>query len=247
MSLSIGRWYHSAGQVDLGAARKLDLAAPRTGPYRGAMPALTTLLLFAATTVALVAIPGPNSLYIAARSASQGRRAGVASALGVEAGTVVHVTAAAVGVSALIASSATAFSTVKWLGVAYLVHLGIRTLRSGGAPADGGQPLAAAPLRRAFAEGAVVNVLNPKVALFFLAFLPQFIDPSHGSTASQTLVLGLVFFAIALCMDLLFVVAASAIVDRLRDRAGYARRERHVTGAIYLVLGGAAAAAGGRH
>jgi threonine/homoserine/homoserine lactone efflux protein len=210
------------------------------------MPELTTLLLFAATTCALVAIPGPNSLYIAARSASQGRRAGVASALGVEAGTVVHVTAAAVGVSALIASSAAAFSTVKWLGVAYLVYLWIRTLRGGAAPADG-QQIAAAPLRRAFAEGAVVNVLNPKVALFFLAFLPQFVDPARGSTASQTLALGLVFFAIALCMDLLFVVGASAIGDRLRGRAGYARRERHVTGAIYLVLGGAAAVAGGRH
>ena len=148
--------------------------------------------------------------------------------------------------SALIASSATAFSTVKWLGVAYLLYLGIRTLRSGGAP-SGAAPVAPARLGRAFAEGAVVNVLNPKVALFFLAFLPQFIDPSNGSTATQTLTLGAVFFAIALCMDLLFVLAASALGDRLRGRAGFARRERHVTGAIYLLLGGAAALAGGRH
>lgn len=210
------------------------------------MPELTTLLVFAATTCALVAIPGPNSLYIAARSASQGRRAGIASALGVEAGTIVHVTAAAVGVSALIASSAAAFATVRWLGVAYLLYLGVRTLASGHGAAAGNAELPAAPLRRAFAEGALINVLNPKVALFFLAFLPQFIDPDQGSTAAQTLALGIVFFVIALCMDLLFVLGASALGDRLRGRPGFARRERHVSGAIYLMLGGAAALAGGR-
>ncbi|MGH2948810.1 MAG: LysE family translocator [Solirubrobacteraceae bacterium] len=210
------------------------------------MPELTTLLLFAATTVALVAIPGPNSLYIAARSASQGRHAGFASALGVEAGTLVHVTAAAIGVSALIASSAAAFATLKWVGVAYLLFLGIRTLTHHHRVADE-EDVAPAPLHRAFAEGAFVNVLNPKVALFFLAFLPQFVDADRGATATQTLALGLVFFAIALCMDLLFVVGASALGDRLRARAGFARRERHVTGAIYLLLGGAAALAGGRH
>jgi threonine/homoserine/homoserine lactone efflux protein len=232
--------------VDLSAALELVLAARPGGPYGGVMPELTTLLLFAATTVALVAIPGPNSLYIAARSASQGRQAGVASALGVEAGTLVHVTAAAVGVSALIASSAAAFATLKWLGVAYLLFLGVRTLTRRHHPADEAD-VAPAPLRRAFAEGAFVNVLNPKVALFFLAFLPQFVDADRGATATQTLALGLVFFAIALCMDLLFVVGASALGDRLRGRAGFARRERHVTGAIYLLLGGAAALAGGRH
>jgi threonine/homoserine/homoserine lactone efflux protein len=209
------------------------------------MPALTTLLLFAATAVALVAIPGPNALYIAARSATQGRRTGLASALGVEAGTLVHVTAAAVGVSALIASSAAAFAVLKWLGVAYLVYLGVRTLLRRDAHAEAAQ-VAPVRLGRAFAEGALINVLNPKVALFFLAFLPQFVDPGRGSTAAQTLVLGLVFFVIALVMDLLFVVGASALGARLRSRAGFARRERHVTGAIYLVLGAAAAVSGSR-
>ena len=209
------------------------------------MPALATLLLFAATTCALVAIPGPNSLYIAARSASQGRRAGFASALGVEAGTVVHVTAAAVGVSALdrLLGCCVLHRQAGWASRTSSTS-GSRRCADRAAPAGGGQPIAAAPLHRAFAEGALVNVLNPKVALFFLAFLPQFIDPARGSTTSQTLALGLVFFVIGLCMDLLFVVGASAIGDRLRGRAGYARSERHVTGAIYLVLGGAAARGG---
>jgi threonine/homoserine/homoserine lactone efflux protein len=210
------------------------------------MPELTTFLLFAATTIALVAMPGPNALYIAARSASQGRQAGFASALGVESATLLHVTAAAVGVSALIASSATAFATLKWLGVAYLGFLGIRTLARRDA-GHGHAEVAPVQLGRAFAEGALVNLLNPKVALFFLAFLPQFVDSSRGGTASQTLALGVVFLGIALCMDLLFVIGASALGDRLRGRGSFARRERHVTGAIYLLLGAAAALAGGRH
>lgn len=159
---------------------------------------------------------------------------------------MVHVAGAAVGVSALIASSATAFATLKWLGVAYLVYLGVRTLLR---RQDGGMDIAVQPVRlkRAFAEGALVNVLNPKVALFFLAFLPQFVDPSRGNVSTQTLVLGAVFFVIALCMDLLFVLGASALGARLRGREGYARRERHVTGSIYLLLAGAAALSGGRH
>ena len=207
------------------------------------MLTLTTFLLFAAATVALVAIPGPNALYIATRSVSQGRRTGLASALGVEAGTLVHIAASALGVSALIASSATAFATLKWLGVAYLAYLGARTLRR---ETTSGQ---AAPARvrlgRAFGEGALINVLNPKVALFFLAFLPQFLDPQRGGAATQTLALGAAFFGIALSMDLLYVAGASALAGRLRGRARFARRERHVTGAVYLLLGGAAALVGG--
>ena len=208
------------------------------------MPETTTLLLFAAAAVALVAIPGPNLIYIATRSLSQGPRAGLASALGVEAGTLVHVTAAAVGLSALIASSATAFTVVKYLGAAYLLYLGVRALMSRQAaelPADA----VAAPLGRAFAQGMLVNVLNPKVALFFLAFLPQFIDPARGDTGGQTLVLGAVFFAIALVMDLLYVVAAGALGRWLKGRGGFARRQHQLTGAVYITLGGLAALGGG--
>jgi threonine/homoserine/homoserine lactone efflux protein len=208
------------------------------------MPEPTTLIAFAAAAVALVAIPGPNLIYIATRSASQGRDAGIASALGVEAGTLVHVGAAAAGLSALVASSATAFAAVKYLGAAYLLYLGARALVSRPSrqlPASGG----GAPFGRAFGQGLLVNVLNPKVALFFLAFLPQFVDPARGAAAVQTLVLGAVFFVIALAMDLLYVVAAGALGRRLRADGAVARRERHITGGIYIALGSLAAFAGG--
>ena len=208
------------------------------------MPEWTTLIVFAAAAVALVAIPGPNLIYIATRSLSQGQRAGLTSALGVEAGTLVHVAAAAAGLSALIASSATAFIVVKYLGAAYLLYLGARALMSRQS-AELSADRVAAPLRRVFAEGMLVNLLNPKVALFFLAFLPQFIDPSRAGAAIQTLALGTVFFAIALVMDLLYVVAAGALGRWLRGRSGFARRQSHVTGVIYIALGGLAALAGG--
>jgi threonine/homoserine/homoserine lactone efflux protein len=207
------------------------------------MPDTSTLILFAAAAVALIALPGPNVVYIATRSLAQGHRAGVASALGVEAGTLVHVAAAVAGVSALIASSATAFNVVKYLGAAYLLYLGVRALLSRHEP-EALPGATATPLGRAFVEGMLVSVLNPKVALFFLAFLPQFIDPERGAAPVQTLVLGAEFFVIALVVDLLYVVVAGAARCWLQGRTGLARRQGHVTSAIYLALGGFAALAG---
>jgi threonine/homoserine/homoserine lactone efflux protein len=195
------------------------------------MPETTTLALFAAAALALIAIPGPNLFYIVSRTTAQGRAVGVASALGVEAGSLVHIAAATVGLSAVIASSPTAFAVVKYLGAVYLLSLGVRTLWRRGVSAHA-EP-EAAPLGRAFAEGMLVNVLNPKVALFFLSFLPQFIDPGHGSAALQTLVLGAVFFALGFVMDLLYVFTAAA----LRSRVGAGERGRYVAGAVYLGLG----------
>jgi threonine/homoserine/homoserine lactone efflux protein len=209
------------------------------------MPELTTFLVFAAASLLLLAIPGPNHIYIVARSVSQGRGAGLASALGVETGTLVHVGAAAAGLSAVIASSATAFNLVRYLGAAYLVYLGIRALTRRDADEDG-TDVQAAPLRRTFAEGVMVNVLNPKVALFFLAFLPQFIDPDRGPVAVQTLALGAVIFVLALGTDLVYALAASALGARLRRRAGFGRVQRRVTGGVYVALGAAAALSGGR-
>jgi threonine/homoserine/homoserine lactone efflux protein len=208
------------------------------------VPQPGTIALFALAAIALIAIPGPNAIYIAARSLSQGRAAGVASALGVEAGTLVHVAAAAAGLSALIASSELAYDALRYLGAAYLLFLGVRTLRS--EPDRQTRLAGPSSLRRAFAEGLLVNVLNPKVALFFLAFLPQFTDPARGSIAGQTLVLGGVFFAIAFAMDLIYALAASAVGARVRWSPDAARRRQRLTGAIYLALGVFAAAAGGR-
>jgi threonine/homoserine/homoserine lactone efflux protein len=202
------------------------------------MPDLPTLLLFAGSAATLVLIPGPNLIYIVTRSVESGRRAGLASVLGVETGTMIHVAAAAFGLSALLASSAVAFEVVKYAGVAYLVYLGVRALRSGGAPET---RIAPAGMRRTVAEGVLVNVLNPKVSLFFLAFLPQFVDPEKGSAATQILVLGLVFMAIAATLDLLFVLGAGLAGKRLGGGGS-----RRFAGGVYLALAALAAATGGR-
>jgi threonine/homoserine/homoserine lactone efflux protein len=209
------------------------------------MPEPSTLLLFVGSVVALVLVPGPNLIYIVTRGVDQGRRAAVASALGVETGTLVHVVAAAAGVSALLASSAAAFEVVRYAGAGYLAYLGVRTLLADGATEDD-EPSRAAGARRAYAEGFVVNLLNPKVALFFLAFLPQFVDPGAGPTPLQVLALGAVFLAVSLPLDLLYAVGAGSIGARLRGRPALMRGRRWVTGGVYLVLAGAAVLAGGR-
>lgn len=207
------------------------------------MPEPATLILFLASALALVAIPGPNVVYIVARSVDQGRRAGFASAFGVETATLVHVGAAAAGLSAALASSATAFAVVKYAGVAYLVFLAARTLtarsdRTHEAPA-------ATPGRRVYLEGVLVNLLNPKVALFFLALLPQFVDPQAGPAWTQILVLGGILATIGLASDLLYALAAGRAGTRLRAGAGFARRSRYVAGGVYLALA-AVALVGGR-
>ena len=194
----------------------------------------------------LVAIPGPNHIYIVARSLDQGRAAGFASAFGVETATLLHVAAAAAGVSAALASSATAFAFVKYAGVAYLLYLAARTLAARDRPAEPAAP-ATAPTWRMFFDGLLVNLLNPKVALFFLAFLPQFVDPQAGPAWSQILVLGGILAAIGLASDLLYAVGAGGAGDRLRASAGYARRRRHVTGMLYLLLAVVALVGGRRH
>src|ERR671915_1647866 len=202
------------------------------------MPELATLLLFAGSAATLVLIPGPNLVYIVTRSVEAGRRTGLASVAGVEAGTLIHVAAAAFGLSALLASSAVAFEVVKYAGVAYLVYLGVRALRSGKAPEAQVEP---AGMRRTVAEGVLVNVLNPKVSLFFLAFLPQFVDPDKGSAVTQILALGVVFMAIAATLDLLFVLAAKLVGERLGGGGS-----RRFAGGVYLALAALAAATGGR-
>ena len=209
------------------------------------MPAPATILVFALAAGVLVAIPGPNHLYIVTRSVAQGRRIGLASAFGVETGTLVHITAAAVGLSALIASSATAFNVVRYLGAAYLAYLGLRALlRNRGTELLDAQARGHS-VRRAYLDGILVNVLNPKVALFFVAFLPQFVDPARGTTATQILVLGLVVFVIATASDIVYALAAGALGGWLRGRSAFVRRQRYVTGGIYLGLAAVATFAGG--
>ena len=169
-----------------------------------------TLAIFALASAALIAVPGPAVIYIVTRSIHQGRRAGVASVLGIEVGALVHVAAAAVGLSALLASSALAFSVVKYAGAAYLIGLGLWTLLSGRHTETDARAVPEVRLRRVFAQGVLVNAFNPKVALFFLAFLPQFVDPDAAHPALQIGLFGLVFVAIALVLDLGWALTADA-------------------------------------
>ena len=207
------------------------------------MPEPSTLAVFVLAAVALLVTPGPAVLYIVTRSVEQGRLAGLVSALGVHAGTLVHVAAAALGVSALLVSSALAFDIVKYLGALYLIYLGVRKLLGWDQPAQG-QALAPRSLRRLFAQGVVVNVLNPKTALFFLAFLPQFVDVSKGAVGVQLLALGLIFVALGVVSDGLYALVAGTAGAWLKRGGRLLRVERYVSGSVFVGLGVTAALAG---
>ena len=208
------------------------------------IPEPGTLAVFALASLALAVVPGPAVLYIVAQSVHGGRRAGVVSALGVASGGMVHVLAAVIGLSALLAASAEAFTAVKILGALYLVWLGIRTLLS----ADDriGGRAAERTLARTYRQGVVVNVLNPKTALFFLAFLPQFVDP-HESTRGQLAILGGTFVLIALTSDLVWALVAGTAGAVLRRSRTFLRIQRYVSGTIFVGLGALAATAGRSH
>ncbi|HEX2292566.1 MAG TPA: LysE family translocator [Gaiellaceae bacterium] len=195
-----------------------------------------TLALFCAAAFALAVVPGPAVLYIVAQSVDQGRLAGLVSALGIGVGGLVHVVAATIGLSSLLASSATAFTIVKYAGAVYLVVLGVRRLLT--------RETAVAEVARAprswtrlFRDGVVVNVLNPKTALFFVAFLPQFVDPGSVAPTLQIFALGLIFVAIALSSDSLWALAAGTAGSWLKRSRWYLGVKRWVTGTIFVALG----------
>jgi threonine/homoserine/homoserine lactone efflux protein len=212
------------------------------------MPDATTLALFTAAAVTLLVIPGPAVLYIVTRSVDQGRAAGLASVAGIHVGTLLHVAAAALGLSALLVSSALAYDTVRWLGAAYLVWLGVRRLLARDeASQAAAEPRARRPgLSRVFAQGIVVNVLNPKTALFFFAFLPQFVDVSKGSVPGQVLVFGVAFVLLGLVSDGAYALLASTGAGWLRRRPGVAKASRLVSGGVLVTLGVTTALAGSR-
>jgi threonine/homoserine/homoserine lactone efflux protein len=205
------------------------------------MPTPSTLALFSLAAVALAVVPGPAVAYIVTQSVDKGRRAGLVSALGVASGGIVHVAAATVGLSALIASSATAFTAIKLVGAAYLIVVGIRRIL--GRDEEESVEAAPAALRRLYTQGAVVNVLNPKTALFFLAFLPQFVDPDRGSPTLQIAVLGTLFAVIALVSDATYALLSDALAGRSRRRGAGAHVRRYLSGGIFVALGVSAAAA----
>ncbi len=210
------------------------------------MPDASTFGFFLVAALAMLLVPGPSVLYIVARSVDQGRTARLVSMLGVETGALVHVAFAAAGLSAILASSAAAFGVVKWLGAAYLIWLGIKRLF---ARDEDEVPVVVEGerLSHVFSQGVVVNVLNPKTALFFLAFLPQFVDPSGGAAWAQVMVLGATFVALAVCTDGLYALLGSTAGGWPRhksERASSRRGQRYFSGGVYLALGAATAVSG---
>jgi threonine/homoserine/homoserine lactone efflux protein len=199
------------------------------------VPSLTTLALFAASTLVLLAVPGPSVLYVVARTVEQGRTAGLVSVLGLETGALLHVAAATAGLSALVASSPTAFALLRYGGAAYLLWLGVRALRRNRA----GAPIAPAHAAHArlFRDGVLVDLLNPKTALFFLAFLPGFVHAGHGPVALQVVALGLVFVALAALADGAYALAAARVSRGVRRGAGGGRGMARASAGAYGLLG----------
>ncbi len=208
------------------------------------MPELSTLLLFVGAAFTLVVTPGPVVLYVVARSLEQGRIAGLVSVLGAAVGALVYIFAAALGISALLASSVVAFSIVKYLGAAYLIYLGVRKLLSKAVATSTGD-VTPQPLHKIFVEGIVVNVLNPKSAIFFLAFLPQFVAVSKGNIETQILVLGALFIVIGLLSDGLYALLAGSFGTWLKRSRRFLNIQHYVSGSIYVLLGVGAALSGG--
>jgi threonine/homoserine/homoserine lactone efflux protein len=196
----------------------------------------TMLAVFVATALAILVTPGPAVLYIVARGIDQGRRAGLASVLGIEVGSLCHVAAATLGISALLVSSAFAFTAVKYVGALYLIFLGIRRFLEKDveqrAPSPHSERLA-----RIFGQGVLLSVFNPKEALFFFAFLPQFIDPSRGQIGVQVLLLSTIWLALATCSDTLYALAAGSAGHWLKGNLTFLRSQRYFTGGVFVALG----------
>jgi threonine/homoserine/homoserine lactone efflux protein len=217
--------------------------------YHGAIlketivPAPSTLALFLIAALGLLLVPGPAVLYVVARGINQGHRVALFSVAALGLGKLIHVMAATLGLSALLLSSALAFSVVKYAGAAYLMYLGVRTLLSRDAASGAAVP-AADSLGRLFRQGFVVGALNPKTALFFLAFLPQFVDPSRGSVPGQALLFGCLFVALGVCTDGAYALLSATLGGWLRGSARFSRLQRRFAGGVYVALGASTALAG---
>jgi threonine/homoserine/homoserine lactone efflux protein len=208
------------------------------------VPDATSLGLFAAAAILLLLTPGPAVLYIVARSVEQGRIAGLVSVCGITSATFVHIAAAALGLSAVLASSALAFALIKYAGAAYLITIGVRRILSRAEAPAAKIELQRRSLARLYRDGFLVNLLNPKTALFFLAFLPQFVDLSRGAAALQIAFLGLLFALMGFTSDGLYALAAGTAGQWVKRNSHYLRWERYVTGGVFIGLGLTAAFSG---
>jgi threonine/homoserine/homoserine lactone efflux protein len=207
-------------------------------------PGAANLGLFISAALVLLLVPGPAVLYLVGRSVEQGRLAGLVSILGIHTATLVHVAAAALGLSAVLASSALAFGAVKYAGAAYVIWLGLKKILGRVGPPDVDVTSQGHGYARLFRDGFIVNLLNPKTALFFLAFLPQFVEVSRGRVAMQVAFLGLLFTFLGLITDGCYALAAGTAGDWLKRRRGYLKSERYVSGVLFIGLGLTAAFAG---
>lgn len=209
------------------------------------MPTLHTMLAFALISVVITVIPGPSTLFVLSQGLAYGRRGALTAMLGIETASATRVLATAAGLSALLASSVVAFDALRWAGVAYLAYLGVRSLTSRSALASPeGLSLGSLPSRLAY-RGLFVGLGNPKMAVFFLAFLPQFIHRADGSTTAQVLILGAIFWVIGVAWDLVIACASGSIGNWLRARPLLRAVKARVEGCTYLALAGWGAASGG--
>jgi len=197
---------------------------------------ISQLYFFMGASLALLLVPGPAVLYITARSANQGRLAGLVSVLAIETANFLQAVAATLGLSAILLSSALAFDAVKYLGAAYLIYLGIRKLIASDNGAEEGT-VKQESLARIYWQGLVVNLLNPKTALFFFAFLPQFVRPDRGNVTGQTLLLGALFVGMAIITDSMYALLASSLAGKLRDSRHFQKGQRYFAGLVYVGLG----------
>jgi threonine/homoserine/homoserine lactone efflux protein len=205
------------------------------------VPDLNSLISFAVASVALLVIPGPAVIYIVNRSVADGRQIGLAAVVGLELGTFMHVLAATVGLSAILATSENAFNVVKYLGASYLVLIGLRTLTR--KPEAISTSASSMTQSQAFRQGFIINTLNPKIALFFLSFLPQFIDPNISSNARQSLILGSVFVLCGFVIDGIYALTASSLREVLVKGKALSFIQQYVAGVVFVLLGAAAALA----
>ena len=197
---------------------------------------LPTILIFLLAALVLLVVPGPAVLYITTRGIAHGRKAALSSVLGIELASLCHSIAAAFGLSAILVTSALAYDFVKYLGAAYLVYLGVRTLLSRKAVLDVESPASSGSLQM-FRKGFLVNLLNPKTALFFYAFLPQFVDPARGSSVLQILFLGGLFVVLATITDTTYALLSSRLGGFLLQWKPFHRVHKYFTGGIYIALG----------
>lgn len=210
------------------------------------MPSPSTLAAFALSSLLLILLPGPAMLFLVARGIAGGRKVGALSALGIAAATSVYVVATALGLTAVLAASSVAFGVVRYAGAAYLVFLGVHTILDRRDPEAPVVSAAASTLWDSWRQGFLVGISNPKVALFFLAFFPQFIHPESGPVARQVLVLGAVIVGIGAVLDLSYGVFGGLVRTRLSRRSSTARRGRIAVGLTYIGLGGLTAVTGHR-